>query len=160
MQRDPWRMATAVLACVALAACSTTYGKMGLGGGVAAAKVTNDVHRISARGNGYTDQTVIQDFVLLKAAETTLAAGKTHFTVLGTTDATNRSFGQTAGSFNTYGSFATYNPGVTYDIVKPGQDVNIRVWTPRTGEAMPPNTFPAQEVFDNINPRVKRSENG
>jgi hypothetical protein len=30
----------------------------------------------------------------------------------------------------------------------------MAIWTPRRGEAIPPNTFPAQEVFNNINPRV------
>jgi hypothetical protein len=150
----------AILAVGALAACSTTYGKMGFTGGVEAMPVTSDVVRISARGNGYTDQTTIQDFVLLKAAETTLSAGHTHFTVLGATDATNRTVGQTSGTFSNYGGFVTYNPGMTYNIVAPGQDVNIRIWTPKASDAIPPNTFPAQEVFNNINPRVKRSKDG
>ena len=160
MKFEVLRFAALAALCACIAACSTTYGKMGFTGGVAAAPVTSDVYRISARGNAYTDQTVIQDYVLLKAAETTLAAGQTHFTILGGTDATAHATGQTAGTFNTFGSFVTYNPGYTYDIIKPGQDANIRVWTPKGGEAIPPNTFPAQEVFDNINPRVKRSKDG
>lgn len=149
-----------VLLCAvgALSACSTTYGPMGATGGVAAAPIASDVYRISARGNAYTDQTTVQDYVLLKAAETALGVGKTHFTILGTTDATSNSVGQTAGSFSNYGGFVTYNPGFTYDIIKPGQDVMIRVWTPAANETIPPNTFNAQEVFNNINPRVKRSK--
>lgn len=130
-------------------------------GGVAAAPVTSDTYRISARGNGYTDATTIQDFVFLKAAETALAAGATHFTILNNRDATQKAYGQTAGSFNNWGNgFVTYNPGIGYDIVKPGEDLMVRVWTPKAGEQLPPNTFSAREVFDNINPRVKRSKNG
>jgi hypothetical protein len=34
-----------------------------------------DVYRINARGNVYTSADRVQDFALLKAAETTLAAG-------------------------------------------------------------------------------------
>jgi hypothetical protein len=148
-----------LVGCLALVACSTTYGKMNVWtGGVEAVAVTNDVYRISARGNEFTDQTTIQDYVLLKAAEATLGAGKTHFTVLGNNDASSRTIGQTAGTFSSYGSFATYNPGYTYEMIQPGQDLQVRVWSPTAREAVPPNTFPAQEVFDNINPRVKRSK--
>ncbi|HWA17724.1 MAG TPA: hypothetical protein VG757_01895 [Devosia sp.] len=147
-----------VAAVLPLAGCSTQYGAMGNMGGVAAAPIASDIYRISARGNGYTDATTIQDYALLKAAETTLAAGKTHFTVLQNRDATDKTYGQTAGTINTYGSFATYNPGFTYDIVKPGEDMMIRVWSPGPKDAIPPNTFNAAEVFNNINPRVKRAK--
>jgi hypothetical protein len=43
---------------------------MGFTGGVDAQMITNDTARISARGNGYTDQAKISDFVMLKSAET------------------------------------------------------------------------------------------
>lgn len=154
--------AALLAAClVGLAACSTTYGKMGLAGGVAAASITSDTFRISASGNGYTDAATIQDYALLKAAETTLGAGKTHFTIVGDRDATSTTTQQTSGSFSSWGGgFVTYNPGVNYNVVKPGQDLMIRVWSPAPKDALPPNTFNAQEVFDNINPRVKRSKDG
>lgn len=146
----------------ALQACSTTYGKMGLTGGVEAVAVTNDTYRISARGNGYTDATTIQDYALLKASETTLAAGHTHFVALSGRDATARSTYQSSGtmSSNVIGNsiFTTYSPGQSYNIVAPGEDLMIRVFTPRKGEALPPNAFPAQEVYNNVNPRVKRSK--
>lgn len=162
MMKAPVRLALACLIVCALAACSTTYGKMGLTGGVEAMPITNDVYRISARGNGYTDSTTIQDFVLLKAAETALGAGQSSFTILGGQDASSNAYGQTPGTFNSSvignNIFTTYNPGYTYDIVKPGQDVNIRVWSPGSKDVLPPNTFNAQQVFDNINPRVKRSK--
>ena len=149
-------------AILSLAGCSTEYGAMGFTGGVAAAPITNDVYRISARGNGFTDTTTVQDYVLLKAAETALGAGKTSFTILGGQDATTNAVGQTAGTMNSSvignSIYTTYNPGLTYNIVKPGGDVNIRVWSPGPNEAVPPNTFNAQQVFDNINPRVKRAK--
>lgn len=117
-----------------------------------AAPVTNDVYRISARGNGYTDATTIQDYALLKAAETTLGAGKTYFEVINARDATASTTQQTAGSFNR-GIFGgiVYNPGFNYDIVKPGEDMMIRV-----SNVAGPTSYKAQEVYNNINPRVKR----
>ena len=66
---------------------------------------------------------------MLKAAEVTLAAVKSHFAVLS---------------------------GSVYDVVRPGEDLMIRMFTPAPGQALPSNVFPAQEVFNNINPRVKR----
>jgi hypothetical protein len=133
---------------------------MGLAGGVEAAPMTNDTYRISARGNGYTDATTIQDYVYLKAAETTLGAGQTHFTIVNGTDRTDNAVGQTAGSFTNYGGMAWYNPGITYNIVKPGEDLIIRVWTPGPKDMLPPNTYAAQQIYENINPRVKRSKDG
>lgn len=67
----------ALLGALALASCATKYQEMGFTGGVAAQQITSDTYRIVARGNGYTGNTAIQDYALLKAAETTIAAGGT-----------------------------------------------------------------------------------
>ena len=143
-----------------LAGCQTPYQAPGLTGGVSAVPITNDTFRISARGNGYTDASTVQDYTLLKAAETTLAQGATHFMVMGANDATRNEVGSTPGTMqtNVYGNtaFTTYNPGVTYNIVKPGQDVIIQVLKLAVGAAPPPGAFNAQEIFNNINPRVVR----
>jgi hypothetical protein len=153
-----WNAAAVVIgAMVSLAACQTPYQEMGYEGGVAAVPITNNTYRISARGNGFTDPTTVQDYVLLKAAEVTLASGNSYFTIVNNRDATSSSVGQTAGTFQTSvignTAFTTYNPGMTYNIVKPGEDLLIQVST----SAMP-GAFPAQEVFNNINPRVQRSK--
>ena len=157
-------LAVALLLCVSVTACATRYGDMGLLGGVASAPITDDTYRITAQGNGYTDPTTIQDYSLLKAAEVTLAAGKTYFQIMNGADRTQNIEAQTPGTISThfYGTsaFSTYSPGFSYNIVKPGEDLIIRVFTPAKGEALPPNSFPAQQVYDNINPRVKRDKNG
>jgi hypothetical protein len=151
----------AAIAVLMLSACTTYYHpKNFTGQGVEAAAVMNDVYRVSALGSGMTDASTIQDFVLLKSAETTLEHGKTHFVILSAEDATKSSTYRSSGTItsNVYGSavFSTYQPGQTYDIIQPGKDLMIRIFTPAAGEALPPGAFPAQEVFDNINPRVKR----
>jgi len=154
------KLGAAFLLLLLIQACSTTYGEMGATGGVSAAAITSDTYRISARGNGFTDSTTIQDYVLLKAAETTLENGHTHFTIVSSADATRTSIGQTAGYMqtNVYGNYAysTYNPGSTYTVVKPGEDLIIRIFTLRPGQSMA-GAFAAQEVYDSINPRVERS---
>ncbi|MDA4847459.1 CC0125/CC1285 family lipoprotein [Hoeflea poritis] len=145
---------------IVLAGCQTPYQEAGFEGGVTAAPITNDTYRISARGNGYTASSTIQDYALLKAAETTLERGANYFVILSGSDATQQSVGYTPGSSNTTfignTAYTTYQPGYQYDIVKPGQDLIIQVVNVPPGKAPPPGAFPAQEVFDNINPRVVR----
>ena len=70
-----------LLAVAILGGCATKYQDMGFTGGVAAEPVMTDVYRIVARGNGYTSSDRIQDFVEMKASETTLAAGSAYFVI-------------------------------------------------------------------------------
>src|SRR5262249_48645534 len=53
------------------------------------------------RGNAYTGKTTIQDYALLKAAETTKEAGGTHFVVISAADASKVMVGHTASTMNT-----------------------------------------------------------
>ena len=82
-----------------LAGCASRYQEMGPTGGVTAAKMTEDVYRVSARGNALTEPTRIQDFVLLKAAETTLAAGRTHFVIIGLSEVGTARNGRQTGLY-------------------------------------------------------------
>lgn len=72
-----------------LAACQTSYQDMGFTGGVSAKPITSDTYRIVSRGNGFTEREVVQDYTLLKAAETTRDAGGTHFVIISASDATH-----------------------------------------------------------------------
>jgi hypothetical protein len=150
---------TALLIAATVSACSTRYQEMGFTGGVEAQPVMTDVYRIVARGNGYTGQATVQDFVLLKAAETTIEAGGSHFLVLDASNQTSVSVGQTPGSVqtNVYGrtAFTTYTPGVTYNISKPGQDTMIRVLRLKPGENPPQGAFPAHDIVQTIGPRLR-----
>ena len=150
----------ALVLAACLAGCATKYQDIGLSGGVSAEPITNDTYRIVARGNGYTSGTTIQDFVLLKAAETAKNAGQSHFGIISGNDATSHAVGQTPGTFttNVYGNtaFSTYNPGISYNIVFPGQDTYIRVFTPKIGDQLPAGSFRADEIIANIGPRVQR----
>ncbi len=154
-------MAMTAVAVVALGACGTRYQDMGFTGGVAAEQMTTDTFRITARGNGYTGNTTIQDYALLKAAETTKEAGGTHFLVISAADASRVVVGQTASTMQTsvigQTAFTTYNPGSTYTIIKPGEQAYIRVLRLRPGEAPPAGALSADEIIQYIGPRVKRA---
>lgn len=150
-----------ILCCFTLVSCSTPYQDMGITGGVQASKMTDDVWRISARGNGYTDRTVVQDYVLLKAAETTIAAGRTHFVVVNQADASSQGTFRTADtcSFSTYGAttFGSCTPGVTSAYVKPGEDVLIRTLPVTASPVEKAAAIDAQQIVRNIGGQVKRA---
>ncbi|MUZ74215.1 hypothetical protein GOZ90_16120 [Agrobacterium vitis] len=153
------KIVTVVAMTALLAGCQTKYQDMGFTGGVSAMPITSDTYRIVSRGNGYTDSTTVQDYSLLKAAETTLSTGNTHFLLVSGNDATSNTIGQTPGHMQTniYGNtaYSTYTPGVTYNIVKPGQDLIIKLFNSAKGP-VPQGAFAAQDVYNNISPRVER----
>ena len=141
-----------------LAACQTPYQEPGFRGGVVAQPVTADTWRISARGNAYTGDTTIQDYVLLKAAETALAAGSTHFVIAGSSDASRTGAFTTPGSAQTTligdTAYTTWTPSSTHTFIKPGSDVLVRL-IPK-GTPPPPGAIDANEVVQFIGPRVSR----
>jgi hypothetical protein len=81
------RILAIVALCAALGGCATKYQEMGFTGGVAAQQITADTWRIQSRGNAYTASSTVQDYVLLKAAETTQAAGGAYFQIVSAADA-------------------------------------------------------------------------
>jgi hypothetical protein len=134
---------------------------MGFAGGVSAQPVMTDVYRIQARGNAYTGSATVQDFYLLKAAETTIGAGGSHFLIMGAENQTSVSTEQTPGYASTSvvgrSAFTTYTPGATYNVIKPGQDVMIKVLHLCAGETPPQGAFPADDIIRSIGPRLKPS---
>jgi hypothetical protein len=150
-----------VIAIIAISGCATKYQEMGFTGGVSAQAITGDTFRIVSRGNNYTDRTKIQDYALLKAAETAKAAGHGNFSIIGENDATQTSIGRTQGMAHTTlignSAITTYTPGSSYAIIKPGQDLYVRVFTLKKEDAIPPGTFSADDIIAYIGPRVQRS---
>lgn len=149
-------LATALL----LAGCGTPYQEMGFAGGVSAQQMTADTFRISARGNRYTNPTAVQDYLMLKAAETTTQNGGTHFIVISAADASGTSQIVTGGTSHTTfnGSYATtsYTPPVVHNVIKPGQDAYIRVLKVVPGQQPPPGAVAASEIIQFVGARVKR----
>jgi hypothetical protein len=135
----------AILIPVTLSACATPYS-----GGVEAQMITNDTARISARGNRYTPNTSVVDFVLLKAAETSLAHGFTHFTILNAANASQIGTVTTPGYVtNVYGN-TIYNPGTANTFIEPGQDLIVR-FCKEEKEKCP--GLLANEIVQNLGPR-------
>jgi hypothetical protein len=66
----------------ALAGCATTYGGMGMTGGVTADHQADGTWLVLASGNGYTTTEAMSDFTFLKAAEITKEQGKNCFEIV------------------------------------------------------------------------------
>jgi hypothetical protein len=149
----------ALAAGLALAGCGTRYQDMGFAGGVAAEQMTTDVFRIKSRGNAYTARTTVQDYVLLKAAETTKSVGGTHFQLISADDASSKVSITTPGTANSSVSggtaFTTYAPPTTSTFIKPGQDAYIRVLRLPPGQQAA-GAFSADEIIQFIGSRVQR----
>lgn len=142
-----------------LCGCATKYQDMGFTGGVAAEQITADTWRIRARGNAYTNSSTVQDYVLLKAAETTQAAGGTYFQIVSAADASRASTFVTPGNSTTTvvgnTAFTTTSPGSVDTVIKPGQDVYIRVLK-ATPSGATPGVYSAAEIIQFVGPRVQR----
>jgi hypothetical protein len=133
---------------------------MGFSGGVVAQQITANTFRIVARGNGYTAATTIQDYAILKAAETTKQAGGTHFAIISANDASSAGQvvvpGQAYTSVVGNAAYTTYTPATAHQFVRPGQDVYIRVLTVVAGQTPPRGVFSADEIIRFVGGRVKR----
>ena len=156
----------ALLACfgsvIAFAGCATKYQDMGFTGGVAAQQMTANTFRIVARGNGYTARTTVQDYMMLKAAETTKQNGGTHFIVISAADAssiqTHVSSGYAQTSLVGNRAYTTYSPPTATNIFKPGEDAYIRVFNVPNGTEAPPGGVPADEIIRFVGSRVARPD--
>lgn len=159
------RVVVVVLLAAALAGCQTRYQDLGPTGGVTAAKMTADVWRISARINQLTDPTAAQDYVLLKAAETTIEAGGSHFVVVGLNDVGSTSAGRHAGLFAFGGAAGREGGRLTGDMTgftrrevngMSGEDLMIRVLPATATAEEKAKALDARELVANIGSRVKR----
>lgn len=147
-------------ASIFISGCATKYQPMGFTGGVAAQQITADTFRISARGNGYTASTTVQDHMMLKAAETTKEAGATHFAIVGAEDASRSDTISTPGHARTSvvgnTAYTTYSPGYVQNVFKPGRDAYIKLLSIDPGNAPPAGAISADEIIQFVGVRVKR----
>ena len=145
-----------------LAGCATSYGEMGLSGGVAAERISADTFRIKSRANAFTDKTVAADYAMLGAAEAMQAACMTHFVVVGSDNRTSAStWVSPASSTSTWSGnrlHSTYTPSTSMTFVNPGVDLYVRGFQAQPGMPMPQNAMSVQDIITYTGARVKRSE--
>ena len=154
------KVVSAAVVGLTLMGCGTKYQDMGFTGGVAAKQMSADVFRIEARANSYTGKNTVQDYMLLKAAETTKSAGKTHFILINSTDASSTASIVNEGSattrFNGNTAETTYSPATVSHFFKPGADAYIRVISILPGKETPAGAISADEIIQFVGTRVQR----
>lgn len=168
------------LIVLALTGC-TQYGDMGfMGFGVEHVQIAQDVYRVRARGNGYTNPARIEEFVLLRASELALAQGYPHFVVMDTRELTrtdnyavpgysdtntsstvqrygtsSRLGGMTSSSGLTSGESSkrtTTLPAQTFGIQIPELQVVVKLL--KTGEGGPGTVYDAAIIKSNLGPKL------
>lgn len=123
-----------------LQACATTYQRMGFLGGVNSKPMTKDIFIVEAKGNSFTSESTIEDYLLLKAAETTIENKAKYFTILEKQDRS-----KVSPYTNPYNGVTSFN-------YKPASSIYIKVFT-----IMPTDTevvFEANDVILTIKNRV------
>jgi hypothetical protein len=53
-------------------------------------------------------------------------------------------------------AFTTYTPAMVHQIVRPDQDLYIRIFTVQAGRTPPPGVFAADEIIRYVGSRVER----
>ena len=142
---------------------------MGFRGGVEATLLGANREMIVALGNGFTDSSKVEQFVLLKASEDCLAAGYDRFFIMSEKDASRHGSFTTPGYVNSYSSVngydngynfsgnvnttSTVTPGQTINFVKPGE--NVIVQFVRSTEPGTEQAFDASAIAASLGPRLR-----
>lgn len=131
------RFPTFVALILLLGACASSYNGA-ITGWTKADQISENRFEISSVGNGFTPPQTIEEFVLLKAAETTLAQGKTHFSIVSDEKWTRKLF----------------RPGVSRKTYL-GTDIDlvIEVADKDATHEDPDAWFEAQQVYDHLTPK-------
>ena len=166
------------IAFLAIASCATPYQDMGFTGGVSASRIDETTLRVQSKGNAYTSMETIQDYVMLKAAEETIANGYDLFLVMdgdsytqtgsytapgtATTYTSGSAYGSSFGNTtNVYGSATSttyYTPGQTTFFNKPRTNIVVRMFTGPKPDDAPPTLFDARDVVKYLGPQIKGTD--
>lgn len=141
-----------------ISGCAYTYKES-----TTSARITHDTFRVSVKGNEYNEYDEVHDFMLLKAAETAKEQGHSHFYFINVDDTTKTSVYSTPGTVSTtnVGGYTsmTYTPGYVGTSSEPGTSGMIKVFTPEEGAELPSGVFRADEIIQNIKPRIDKKGN-
>ena len=123
-----------------LSACATPYQEDGFRGGVSNLQVGETVWEIDARGNAYTSEKKVRDFVLLKASEMGRANGFSHFYLFDKDKKTD------TDSF----SWTDYYSGITntFNYDKPKQSISIKFY--KEGEELPETAYSVEIIYNQL----------
>jgi hypothetical protein len=157
-----------ILVVAMLAGCATGYQSKGVMGGFSETALAPDTYRVTFTGNGYTDMGRAQDFVLLRAADLTLANGFRYFEIDGSDDESTTatayvpktSYTTGTATVTGYGNTAqvsgqattTSYGGYSIPVFRPGVAILVRMHHDQPADR---RTFSADYVQANIRAKYK-----
>lgn len=154
------KVLAALLAVIAVSACATGYNTRG----VVAVPLGRDLYRIEANLNQYSNQSMVQDYLLLRAADTAIEAGAEGFVIVSERNTTRqRTFvtggsSQTTATVQSFGNYAygsattTHSAPQIIERTMPGGSIMIELVRNPMATA---RYFSAVDIRTSIGPRVK-----
>lgn len=148
------RLLSALFVALALAGCSTPlyYGPKSDIGGWEVDRLAADSFRVNFRASGYVGEKIVDDYALLKAADTTLESGFRYFAVLGKQDisrTTEVDLGANSYATGTYGPTGEMNAQSytqTASVYRPGSSLKILCFKKPPATNKGGTVYDAQEV--------------
>lgn len=116
MTKKPFLNATlAATAMLMMGACATATPYQPSAGGINSygyddTRIEPGKYRVSFRGNANTDRATVENYILLRAAELTLADGLGHFVIIDEDEGSRSNF-NTSGFNNGFGGFGGFGGG-------------------------------------------------
>lgn len=150
------RHLSALLAAIALAGCTTPlyYGPKTANGGWEVDRLGADTFRVNFRASSYAGDKIVDDYALLKAAETAQEYGFRYFTVVNKQDISRTTeVDQWANSYatGTYGptggmTASTQSYNQTASVYRPGSSLKIICFKTPPAANKAGTVYDAQEV--------------
>ncbi|MEO0983050.1 MAG: hypothetical protein AAFX03_10395 [Pseudomonadota bacterium] len=163
------KLIVAASAGLVLAACATQPtpyqpAQKVNGEGYSSVKLEEGKHRIAFRGNTSTDLATVENYILLRAAELTVADGLGHFVILDMNDTSNSTFRSTGTTFGAggFGRRTFFGGGIGTTSATTRQrrafavDVIVQAY-PGDKPDDQPEAFNAAEVIENLSPIAVRT---
>ena len=144
MTAGPFAVVTALSLLVAGCA-ATPYQPMNLEGGYASTRAGADTFNVIFQGNAHTPRATAEAYALYRSAELTVEAGFDYFIVVGGTS------GPTA--LREAARNPTPRPEDSDDTHLPMVSITVRAFR---GERPSPDAFNAQEILEELGPRIRR----
>jgi hypothetical protein len=132
-----------ILACLVMCGCATSYKAKGFTGGYSETRLSENVFKVSFKGNGYTSMERATDYCLLRCAELAVRNGYKFFAVVdesqhskkGSYTTPTTTYGTATVSGNTASGTSTTYGGQTFIISKPRATNTIFCYKTNEGQA-------------------------
>ena len=159
-----WAPPFYLLLCISLFGC-TTYQELGFTGGVTALQLNANTWIFKSLGNAFSNEIETSDFLMLKAAETALDNGFTHFAPLAEKSGSKQYVYSSSGTSSAYSSCgsggcsssASASGPTSSTYYKPEGELKARFIKVTSGPS-PGNAISAELIYRQLAPKYIRKD--